>query len=114
MDSHCPIHHGHPALVCPPPQLGDVLEQLHHDGIPIAITPPVPDLDPCGGCAESLDWLPETAVAVVWHTATDTPGATQYPEPACAACLPQVVAWHRRFAAECWVEIPAAVGQVTV
>jgi hypothetical protein len=113
MDTHCAVHHGSVAL-CPPPELADILDQLRDTGVHPIVTAPVADLDPCGGCAESLDWLPEDAVAVVGHTATDTPKAYRYIETACAACLPQVVAWHRRFAATWWVHIPAAVGQETL
>lgn len=113
MDTHCAVHHG-PVALCPPPELADVLTQLRADGIHPRITRPVLELDPCGACAESLDWLPEEAVAIVGHTATDTPKAYRYLETACAACLADTIAWHRKFAVTWWVDIPAHVGQVTV
>ncbi len=107
LSGRCGYHH-QPAILCHQPELGDVLDQLRELRIDARIVGRLPWLDECGGCAEQGDWPPNDAVATVVHITH--PAGRRYSETTCAACLRETVAWHRRNASKCWVEIPAAIG----
>lgn len=104
----CPIHHTSVDR-CPPPELADALDTLRTLTInPTLVPADTLRLDQCGGCQDSRDWLPETAVARVTYSARSN--GARYHEDACPLCLGPIVTFHRRygFAVEVALPVPAA------
>lgn len=106
--TRCPVHH-QPASLCPSPELADALDTLRD----LDINPDLvderhmPPLDECGGCAESRDWLPQTAVVRVGYT---TRGGVRYHTDTCPLCLDAIVRDHRAHAVDVRAYLPVPAG----
>lgn len=109
--AHCGFHHRDLAD-CPPldAELGDHLPELIAAGIPVTITPAVPWLSECSGCAENKDFPPNDAVALVIYTVSLHPAAYRYEVPVCPACLTAEVEYQVRRGANVTVHVPETIG----
>lgn len=107
-DTRCPVHH---SLIseCPSPELADALDTLRD----LDVRPTLVDerhmspLDVCGGCTESRDWLPETAVIRIGYTAHN--GARWHTD-ACPLCVEAIVTDRLKHATDVKGYIPLPSG----
>ncbi len=106
--ARCPVHHQDQSFY-PSPELADALDTLRD----LHIHPTLVDerhmspLDDCGGCTESRDWLPETAVIRIGYTASN--GARWHTD-ACPLCVEAIVTDLRKHATGVKGYIPVPAG----
>lgn len=105
--TRCPVHH-QPASLCSSPELADAIDTLRDLDIRVyLVTDHAFLLDVCGGCTESRDWLPETAVIRIGYTARN--GARWHTD-ACPLCVEAIVTDRLKHATDVKGYIPLPSG----